>query len=84
MQITPAMLEQAARNLCEIRQGDPNLVLDVSLPGPNGEEVRQSIPQWKLFEGEILAQLQVRQACETAFAGRDALGRPVKSIILPH
>lgn len=92
IEVTEDMMEQAARNLCALRKIDPDLVVEVVVPGAANDEGTldlvhrtQLFQQWQLARGEVLAFMQMQQAVTTGFAGLDVHGRPVKRIILtPH
>lgn len=71
-QVTDAMLEAAARNLCLIRSVDPTSQVDI--PGPDGQVM--PMPAWHLFRQEILTSLQIQQAVQTGFNNLNPDGSP--------
>jgi hypothetical protein len=64
MNVTEAMMEAAARNLCALRK--VNLDQTANVQSTEGGEVLQ-IFLWQVAKAEILANLQVQQATHTGF-----------------
>lgn len=91
-QVTTDMMEQASRNLCALRQLDPDFEVTIQVPPtpePDGTipatHQTVKIKQWQLLREEILTALQIQQAVATGFEGRDVQGRPLKPrLIVPH